>query len=419
MSPAHVGIPRPSRSTLPGALALVLSLPLAAGCADAADPAPVSARPLAEPLPLPEQSVVIAEIVAHVSPSKGTITFERLDRGAPSSTTQSIDELNLVESGAENDGPPTTVELVTNTVGYDAECPAPYQISTFCGNVTLRSFYTRSLSNVFVQVTSIDPPTGHNALNSDPSEFALEDTFGLWKYKAPAAASPGVLGEAPHNDGSRDWVFANADGTDSSIFLRVVASLKYAEYTLDYSSASFIDACAGGAATGLASGQQTLPFPFTLYNSTNTVVRYNSRGMITFGNVSGTSIGLNTALPSSRAPKPGVFVFWDNIKYGLGGKMCYKVVGAAPNRKAVITWNNMTFTDAPDSNTASLQFGAILSEGTNNIDVVYQTMSGMTSRVTGDSATVGVQDELNEAATVEYNQGNFGAGSAYTFVPIP
>ncbi|NUQ75625.1 MAG: hypothetical protein HUU21_18930 [Polyangiaceae bacterium] len=396
-------------------------LVLLAGCADAGGPdgpAPDALYPSEAP-PLPEGTALVAEILARVSPSAKTITFEPIERDDPGLETQSIDELNLVQDETPGSGLRTTVELVTNSVGFDAECPAPYQAGTFCGNVTLSSFYQRSLANVFVQATSITPPSKYNAVNSDPSEFGQDDTFGLWKYTTPAATTAGVLGQAPHNSGTRDWVFANPDNGDWSMILRVISSLKYSAYIYDFSSASFIDACAGGSATTASSAQFTMPFPFTLYQSTNSIVRFNIRGVITFGNVNGTASGNNLALPSGNAPKPAVFAFWDNIQYGPAGKMCYKVVGAAPNRKVAITWNDMTFVDAPDAGTASLQFGVILSEGTNNIEMVYNSMNGASSRKSGDSATVGVQNEDSTSAMAEFNLGIFSSGSAYAFIPIP
>lgn len=418
MRPPRAGKIRSLTSVFLGAMLFALL----AGCSDADEQdiaAPDALFPSEAPPSGPERSSVVAEIIAHVSPSSKSITFEPVEFDAPGLKAQSIDELNLVQDDNPGDGLRTTVELVTNSVGYDADCPAPYQAGTFCGNVTLTSFYQRTLANVFVQATSITPPTGYNAVNSDPSEFGLDDTFGLWKYTTPAASSPGVIGQAPHNSGARDWVFANPDNGDWSMLLRVVSSLKYSGYTFDFSAAPFIDACVGGVVTTASSAQYTMPFPFTLYQSTNSIVRFNIRGVLTFGNVNGTASGNNLELPNTSAPKPAVFVFWDNIKYGAGGQMCYKVVGTAPNRQFAITWNNMTFVDAPDKDTASLQFGVILGEGTNNIDMVYNSMNGSSSRPSGDSATVGVQNEAGSASTAEFNQGSYGSGNAYTFIPIP
>jgi hypothetical protein len=413
MRPSPTGNVRPSIAIPLAAIGLALIT----GCVDAGGS---DGGPPAAPLePPPAEGAVIAEVIAHLRPSEGTISFEPVPPASPGLKAQSIEELNLAQDDNPGTGLRTTVELVTNSVGYNAECPAPYQVNTFCGNVTLTSFYQRPLSDVFVQVTSITPSMGHSGVNSDPSEYGLSDAFGLWKYTAPAATTEGVIGQPPHNAGTRDWVFANPDNADTSILLRVLSSLKYSGYIFDFSSSPFIDACSGGLSTTATSGQQTMPFPFTLYQSTSTVVRYNIKGMITFGNVNGSASGSNVALPNGSAPKPSVFVFWDNLKYGPGGKMCYKVVGSAPNRQVAITWNNMTFADAPDLNTASLQFGAILNEGTNAISVVYNAMNGFTTRPSGDSATIGVQNEAGSAATAEFNQGSYGSGNAFAFVPVP
>jgi hypothetical protein len=148
-------------------------------------------------------------------------------------------------------------------------------------------------------------------------------------------------------------------------------------------------------------------------------VRFNKRGMATFGSVSGTSTGSNVNLPSGLAPKPGLYAFWDDITFGAApSAMCYKVLGSAPNRQYVITWKQMDFSLAPDKG-ASLTFSTFLSEGTNQIDLVYDTMTGPTARTDGSSATVGVQNASANTATAEFNQADFGSGNAYTLVPIP
>jgi hypothetical protein len=51
--------------------------------------------------------------------------------------------------------------------------------------------------------------------------------------------------------------------------------------------------------------------------------------------------------------------------------------------------------------------------------MVYNSMNGPTSRTSGNSATVGTQNELGTDTTSEYNQPNYGTGKAYTFIPIP
>lgn len=379
----------------------------------------------------PESSVVVADFIARVDPRARTVSISRVDPepaqiGAPGRSPQSIDEISIVEDGVAGTGTVNTVELITNSVGVNGECPDGYQASTFCANVTLRHFYNRPINNAFVQVVSVRAQDGtllpdHGAVNGDYSELGLDSTYGLWKYTADAAVAPGVLAQSPHNSGSRDWVFANPDDACTYIKFRVVASLTYANYMMDYSSQPFIDACAGGTSLGkVSSATQTMPFPFTLFNANSTTVRFNKRGMITFGTVNGTSTGNNLNLPAGLAPKPALFTFWDDIGYGAAATsaMCYQVLGSAPNRQYVITWKEMNFVPVADQN-ASLTFSAFLSEGTDFIDLVYGNMTGPTSRASGSSATVGVQNATATVSAHEYNTADFGTGEAFTLVPIP
>jgi hypothetical protein len=398
------------------------------GCGGESTPVPL-AQPsdsAGRPAPsLPMGSVVVGEYLAHFSPTERKMTFTAVHPTSAGRAAQSIDALNVVSDDIPNSGPQGTVELLTNSAGTNSDCPAGHQTQTFCGNVTLSQFYTGSLSNVFVQVTSITDATGteitdHGATNGDTSEFELDATKGLWKYTAPAATTDGVLGQSPDNAGTRDWIFSNPDDAETYIMLRVVASQSYSSYTTDFSSQAFVDACSIGTNLGTpSSATQTMPFPFTLYGNTSSTVKFNRRGMITFGSVAGTSSGVNVELPSTAAPKPALFAFWDDIAFGASSSgLCYATTGTAPNRQYVIQWKNMNFVAAADK-TASLNFEAILSEGTNNIDVVYDTMTGPTGRASGDSATVGVQNAGGTVATAEFNQGNYGSGNAYAFIPVP
>ena len=183
---------------------------------------------------------------------------------------------------------------------------------------------------------------------------------------------------------------------------------------------SFVDACANGTSVGkVSSSSQTMPFAFLFHDAGSTAVEFTKRGMITFGGASGTTSGENLVLPDSGAPGPAVYAFWDDIDFGgANSTMCYQTIGSAPNRKYVIEWKDMDFVDAADG-VASLTFEAILSEGTNNIDVVYDTMTGPTSRADGDSATVGVQNATGTVSTSEIDTPDFGSGNAYAFVPQP
>jgi hypothetical protein len=383
----------------------------------------------------------MAEFVAHVRPSKGTVTLTRLaqnarsgPRGEPGSTPESLTDIDVVQDGIPGSGPANTVDLVTNTIGYDTECPAGLQSHSWCANVTLEQFFSRSLSNAFVQVTSITdlagiPLSGHGALNSDALQLGLDNSLGLWKYTTPSSTTPGVLGQSPNNTGSRDWVFANPDDADTRITFRVLASLTYSGYGFSPSPTPFLDGCSGPGTIHILgspsnfTAAQTLPFPFVLYNQVFTAVRILKRGVVTFGtpgmNVAPTSVNLPS--PDLAVPRPGLFVFWDGIDYQPSGIICTRATSdPPPNRRFIITWKDMEFgQNKVANNPAQLRFSAVLSEGSNQIDLAYATMTGKSTRAQGSEATVGVQNATGTLATASFNNPQFLSGSAFSLLPLP
>jgi hypothetical protein len=217
------------------ALSVAMVAVALAGCTGEAPCAGEACTGLDPAIPAPAPPIdghVSADFRAHLQPGKKTITFERITprSAAPGAQPQDLTDLTVTQDTVPGSGPANSVELVTNTVGYDTQCPAGYQTKSFCGNVTLRHFYGLSLGDVHVQVTRVTDTgnaviSGHGGINNDPSLHGLDASQGLWKYTSAAAPAPGVVGRAPDNEGTRDWVFANPDGADTWIYLRVVASL--------------------------------------------------------------------------------------------------------------------------------------------------------------------------------------------------
>ncbi len=224
-----------SLSTVDRRTSLLLLAAALAGCVG--DPpcvgeACVGLDPVAPAAPPPREGSFTADFRAHLRPGARTITFERIDTrsGAPGTRPQDLIDLTVTQDTIAGSGPANSVELVTNTVGYNTECPVGYQTKSFCGNVTLRHFYDLALSDVHVQVTKVTDAgnaiiSGHGGINNDASIHGLDASQGLWKYTSAGASSSGGVGRAPDNLATRDWVFANPDDADTWIYLRVVASL--------------------------------------------------------------------------------------------------------------------------------------------------------------------------------------------------
>jgi hypothetical protein len=422
------------RQHIQGMVAVIgLSSGALAGCAGGEAPPDTTIAPRA--------NSVLFEYAAHASPKNHTLTFTLLNATAfgPDLQPQSIDSLDLDQYGGGGSPPANIVDLVTNscTDNYPTE-------DTFQCSVTLRSFYTRNLANMFAQVTSITSDSGtdissnHSATNSYGGDsFGLDASMGLWQYTADASVNPGVIAQSPNNSGTQEWIFANPDDQDTNYTFAVWGSKGFADYTFGFENLSYMDACSGGTST-TSNGvvKVTLPtgFDFTLYNvNSNTgsgnaaVVEFAKNGQIGIGTTTLTASGTAQNLPTTSAPHPILFPFWDDLKYGSvggAGKMCYQTIGSAPNRQFVIEWRNMDFANSPGAG-SSLDFEAYLYEGTGEIDTVYNLMNGpgglpsASGRENGSEAYVGLQDETGTVATGEYQTQDYGTGNGYSYVPNP
>ena len=398
----------------------------------------------------------------HVDPGRKSMILSRLQRGSGAAKgPESFDNVSIEQDGNPGTGSVNNVELVTNSVNFGATCPGGNPAS-FCGNVTLRSFYARPLNNVYVQVTSIVDANGlplstfHGGINSDPSPAlpatSLSASQGLWRHP-PTGAAPNFLGTtATTNFSARDWVFADPDGATTTITLRVVASLTYKDYVRSTSMATFIDACtlAGSVnhAVGIANSTATMPFPFTFYGvSGTTQITYNRDGVFAFGGSSpptgdngtvGNTTFKNKTLPENPAVisvSPAAYAFWDGLDGNPGALVCHGTSGTTPTRKFVITWKNLKGFNDPDDST-NLTFSAILSEGVDLIDYVYSSMTGAAGkdvvypaitnvqRAAGKKAIIGVEGPsgaVNIATPFPASAGGsvIASGTKFRFTPVP
>jgi hypothetical protein len=443
-------------------------LGVAPGCADS-EPFPDVEGPGATegpaPVALPKGGHVIDEYVLHVSPRSRTTKLLHLAPGVssrPGFKPQSVDAINVVQDNVAGSGPAGSIELNTTNVTFGATCPGG-KAASFCGTVVLGSFYTRTLNNVFAQVTSITDVngvdlSGHSGINSDsPPSWLADSGLGLWQYTATSATTAGVIGTSPNNFGTRIWSFDNPDGADTYITLRVVATLSYKDYTrTGPTTGTFINPCAthndntsNGADIAL-----TLPFGFTFYNiQATTSSIFNRNGVLTVGGAAPPSAVDVTEVTSVNLPEnvmtphvsasPGIYPFWDRLNYNASqSAICHTTVGAAPNRQFVFAWRNMKgFNNA--TNRLNVSFNVILTEGTDTIDMVYGIMAGATTpandettfatapttitnvqRAQGKKAAVGVQGpngsvNITTPAVAALGATILAANTAYRYTPIP
>ena len=173
-------------------------------------------------------------------------------------------------------------------------------------------------------------------------------------------------------------------------------------YTITSVDYDWIDPVAGlhtpvVAATGV-SAPFALPFPVSLYDIVYFNIYISAHGLVGFV-PDGLDSANNSDLPDVAAPNGMICPLWDALDGRLPpGRMYYKVLGTAPNRKIVVTW--MRAPHASDQS-AAFSFQAIIPEApvdNANNDIIFQYQDVAEKNATygsGQSATIGIEDEYS------------------------
>ena len=188
---------------------------------------------------------------------------------------------------------------------------------------------------------------------------------------------------------------------------RITAQLSEEVYSGTVIRAGYID--------DASYGPFNIGFSFTYYGNTYTQFYVNSNGMILFG--AGSSTGAEAPIPTATAPNNFIAAFWDDLVVDGTGKILYTTIGAAPNRKLIIQFNNMGFYSPPPFMGS---FTVILQETSNIIKIQDRLIVDNTSdRAHGGSATIGIENS-DGTAGVQYAYHNTTAvntGKAISFTP--
>ncbi len=161
-------------------------------------------------------------------------------------------------------------------------------------------------------------------------------------------------------------------------------------YTPRHVAPSWVDTPTALALTGdNASANVTLPFPVTFYGKTYKSAAVHTDGYLAFA---GTGLPGGT-IPSPTAPNGAIYAFWDDLVVDASASVRTATDGAAPNRRFVVEWRNVTVKSAPGSR---LSIELIVTEG-GRVQIQYNGIDQANPAEAGAGATVGLE---NEAGTV-------------------
>jgi hypothetical protein len=134
-----------------------------------------------------------------------------------------------------------------------------------------------------------------------------------------------------------------------------------------------------------------LPFPFTFYGQTYTVIYLSTNG---FGNfLEPRTDPFNACIPNPALPNALTAPFWTDLWINRPGgpadsHVYTALLGDPGSQQFVIEYRNATFFGQPFTNVAT--FEMVLSESDNSITYQYNRTDGLG---TGQGATVGIEDE--------------------------
>ena len=194
----------------------------------------------------------------------------------------------------------------------------------------------------------------------------------------------------------------------------------YARSTL---TRTYIDACAQTGATRVLMGVDdanapfTLPFAFRYWTTTysaGTMFSVSSNGWVnmTGGTAAPPATNLNALIPDINGPNGVVAVYLLDLITSASG-VCIATIGAVGARSTIVQWVGAQFYGTRMGN---LNFEVIFNEGTNSIDMLYQTVEAAPPRY---QAAVGVENQAGNAAVVVCSGANqactIANGTAFRF----
>jgi subtilisin family serine protease len=158
-----------------------------------------------------------------------------------------------------------------------------------------------------------------------------------------------------------------------------------------------------------------LPFDFFYYGKNYRTAHLGSNGHINF--LAQSTTLTNVALPATGTPNAAIYAFWDDLLLDSTSRVNTKLSGAAPNREFLIEYRDVMFFGG--AATSRVDFETVLSEN-GQISLRYRGLDPAVGRETGNSATVGIENETGtDGLQYSFNASALGDSASIRFVLPP
>ncbi|HUD40871.1 MAG TPA: hypothetical protein VMR06_02620 [Dokdonella sp.] len=181
----------------------------------------------------------------------------------------------------------------------------------------------------------------------------------------------------------------------------------------------FVDISATGTALDIGDGESlaaTAPFPLEFYGDTYTDLCVGNNGGLMLGVGSCLIPYVNYELPTAQLTGPSLLPHWD--AFWPSGMVYYGSVGAAPNRRFVVSWHDKTNRAGLPTGQHGATFQVIFNESSPTLTYVYRTATfggSGAANDNGSSATVGMQRDPVTASQFSFDTPSLSDGLAITW----
>jgi hypothetical protein len=184
--------------------------------------------------------------------------------------------------------------------------------------------------------------------------------------------------------------------------IHAVGNYQMQSATFDWVPTNGMTALAPGG--NQVSGPHPLPFLFRFYGPAYNELFVSANGSIGFAGA-GLDHGANSDLPNNAAPNAMLCAYWDDMDPAAGGTIWLGTLGAAPNRKVVVSWVDLPHAGLIGQPTR-FTFQVVLHESQQVSFQYLEVESGRNTLVLGKSATIGLEDASGSIAAKYTFNGN-------------
>ena len=253
-------------------------------------------------------------------------------------------QLPATPTGSICNGSSTTVSVTLKNNGTSAVDfsinPATINASVTGANGTTFTPVTINSGTLAPNATQVvNIAVGYNAVASGTYNFSASV---VWAPDGNTANnSQAWSANSSFNLTASSNVYTFCDGTSPQ--LNTTSNVGYVAQSIPHAPITPPGSPSAGPTGDDAQAAATIPFAFTFNGVAYTSLNIYTNGFVQFGTSSGSTTTYGAVIPTATAPNNIVALAWEDLLVTSPATITYWTDGVAPNRKFVVSYNNVVF----------------------------------------------------------------------------